>query len=183
MGRTSRCAKATLVAGAVALALLLVAPPARTEVGNIGYCTFEARGYATPGLSMTPAEGVDRFEGTISCRGVVSGRQVRRDPGTIRIVFYYGTSAVSQLRGGDDCLIYSGHGTIDVTLSTVEGPRRMQGPLESVGGFAGAVHGRLGSSPFQGLVEFQVDPDYPEETCVTATQRHAIADGQIVLGA
>jgi hypothetical protein len=169
------------VAAAVTLLLLLVTPVAHAAVGNLGYCTYEARGYATPGFSMTPAEGVDRYEGTIACRGVVSNRPVRHEPGTISIEFLYGTGAVSHLRGGDDCLVYSGHGTIEVTLSTDQGPLRMHGPIELVGGSVGEVHGSLGSSPFRGLAEFQLDPDYPEETCVTATMQHAIADGEIVL--
>jgi hypothetical protein len=183
MGRASRGANGSVVtAGVTLLLVVLLAPPVRGAVGELGYCTFQAQGYADPGLSTTPAEGVDRYEGTISCRGVINGRQVRREPGTIRMVLHYGTGAVSQLRGGDDCFTYSGHGTIDVTLSTDHGPLSMHGALDSVGGSAGEVHGHLGSSPFEGLMEFELDPDYPEETCVTTPRQHGVVDGQIVLG-
>jgi hypothetical protein len=157
-------------------------PPARSAVQDTGYCTYEAAGSSTPGFSMTPAEGSGRYEGTISCRGVVNDRQVSHEPGTIRFDFVYGTGALSRLQGGDDCIVHSGHGTIDVTLSTDKGPLTMHGPLDLVGGFVGEIHGHLNSSPFRGLVEFEVDPDYPDETCVTGPQHHSMVEGEIVVG-
>lgn len=171
-----------VLAASVALLLLMGIPPARAGIADTGYCTYEAAGSAAPGLSMTPGEGAGRYEGTISCRGVVSERRAGREPGTIVIDVRYGTGAVSAMRGGDDCIVHSGFGTIDVTLSTDKGPLRMHGPVDLVGGPVGEIHGRLDSSPFRGLVQFQVDPEYPDENCVTAAQEHAIAEGQILLG-
>jgi hypothetical protein len=172
----------SLVPALIALLLLVAVPPARAAVADTGYCTYEAPGWAAPGLSMTPGEGAGRYEGTISCRGVVNERHVRRDPGTIVIDFRYGTGTVSGLRGGDDCVVHSGYGTIDVTLSTDKGPLIMHGPLDVVGGPVGEIHGHLDSAPFRGSVQFQVDPDYSDENCLTAPQEHNIAAGQILLG-
>ena len=171
-----------VVAAAVALVLLVGVPPARAGIADTGYCTYEAAGSAAPGLSMTPGEGAGRYEGTISCRGVVNDRQVSREPGTIVIDLRYGTGAVSGALGGDDCIVHSGTGTIAVTLSTDKGPLRLHGPLDVIGGPVGEIHGKLDRAPFRGVVNFQVDPDYPDETCVTAEQDHSIATGQIVLG-
>jgi len=170
-------------APAVALLLLLAVPaPARAGVSDNGYCTYEAAGSAAPGLSMTPGESAGRYEGTISCRGIVGERQVSREPGTIVIDFRYGTGAVSALRGGDDCVVHSGYGTINVALSTDKGPLRMHGPIDVIGGPVGEIHGHLDSSPFRGLVQFQLDPDYPDENCLTAAQEHSLAQGQLLFG-
>jgi hypothetical protein len=181
MWRASRRARVS-AATVAALPLLVLGTGPADAVGDTGSCTYEANGYADPGFSMTPSAGVDRYEGTITCRGVVNRRHVRNEPGKLRIVFSYGTGSVSQLRGGDDCLAYSGHGTIAVTLATDEGPLTMHGPVESVGGFAGEIHGRLDDLPFHGFVEFQPDPEYPEETCVATDLQHSVAYGQILLG-
>jgi hypothetical protein len=170
------------VAAAVALVLALGVPPVRAGVADTGYCTYEAAGSAAPGLSMTPGEGAGRYEGSISCRGVVSERYVGREPGTIVIDVRYGTGAVSGLRGGDDCVVHSGYGTIDVTLSTDKGRLHLHGPVDVIGGPVGEIHGHLGSSPFRGVIQFQLDPDYPDENCVTSAQEHAIAEGQLLLG-
>ncbi len=171
-----------VVAPVVTVVLLLSAPPVRAGVGDNGYCTYEAAGSAAPGLSMTPGEGAGRYEGTISCRGIVGARQVSREPGRIVIDFRYGTGALSGFRGGDDCAVHSGYGTIDVTLSTDKGPLQMHGPIDVIGGPVGEIHGRLDSSPFRGVVHFQFDPDYPDENCLTAPQEHSLAEGQIVVG-
>jgi hypothetical protein len=169
--------KASSLGAAASLLIVLPLPPA----GRSGYCEYTAAGYASPGFSMTPAQGVSRYEGTISCQGEVSRHWVRPDKGTIRIVFYYGDEGVSTFRGGDDCLFSAGHGTIDVTLPTEKGKFTVQGTLETVGALSGEVHGQLGSSLFAGVMELTPDSDHPEETCVASNLQHSVAYGQIAL--
>jgi hypothetical protein len=56
----------------------------------------------------------------------------------------------------------------------------LSGPFESVGGQAGAIHGRVGDSAFQGTVAFLLDPDHLDENCVTKPLQNFITIGQMV---
>ena len=169
--------KASSLGAAAGLLIVLPLPPA----GRSGSCEYRADGYATPGFSMNPSQGVSRYEGTISCQGEVSRRWVRPDKGTIRMVFYYGDDGVSSFRGGDDCLFSAGHGTIDVTLPTDRGNFSVQGTVESLGALSGEVHGQLGSSLFAGVMVITPDSNRPEETCVASNLQHSVAYGEMEL--
>ena len=146
-------------------------------------CTFEAHEVASPGFSSAPGGGVSRTDppGVITCVGVIEGRRLSGDSGTIFYEYHFGTALPAQAMGGDSCILFSGLAeNTTVTLPMAEGGDiRLVGVLEAAGTAAGGV-GRIAAGNAVGnfVLEFRSEPDHLDEDCVTKPIQHFITTGQ-----
>lgn len=166
-------------------ALVVLSLPSAARAGEVGrapaLCSFDVHDTASPGWLITPTQGKAYATGTMTCTGVVDGKQLTGGPGQFRWWYSYGSSDV--LLGGNTCALAGGSGTWEVNLPTVEGPAlALTGPFAWMGSSVGKVHGRLGGLPVEMVYEAYTDPDHLDEDCVTKPASHIRAMGQGTVG-
>jgi hypothetical protein len=150
-------------------------------------CHFEVHDTEDPGLwAVEPTQGtITSTRGTIICTGVIEGRQVSAEAGTLSWRLRYGGEGPLDAA---NCLYGRAAGSWEASLPMADGTTlRLTGPVEIV--YAGvnfAVSGQLGTRAVQGIGETTSDPDRdpvvePDVSCVTTPFRYSIEIGQVVV--
>lgn len=143
-------------------------------------CRYDVRETASPGWWLTPSQGTVHGTGTITCVGVVHGKQLTGGAGRFEWWYSYGSSDVPL--GGNTCALAGGSGTWTADLPTVDGSgMTLTGPWRATGNFVGEVHGQLGGLPAQMVYEATIESDHLDENCVTkpASQGRVLGEGTV----
>ncbi len=144
------------------------------------FCRYDVYDTASPGFLITPTEGSAHGIGTITCVGVVHGRQLTGGPGRFEWWYSYRSSDVPV--GGNTCALAGGGGTWEADLPTVEGSAlAMTGSWRAMGTFVGHVDGQLGGLPADMIYESLADPEHLDGNCVTqpVSQGRVIGEGTL----
>jgi hypothetical protein len=166
-----------------ALVVLSLPAPARAAAGGPGpaLCSFDVQDTATPGWLMTPSQGKAHGIGTMTCSGMVHGKQLNGEPGRFEWWYSYGSADVPT--GANTCASAGGNGTWEVDLPTVEGPPlALTGSHTWLGTAVGEFKGQLGGLPVKMTYEGRGHPDHSDENCVTEPFSHIPTLGQGTVG-
>ena len=174
--------RAGIIAPMTTLILLISSATALADpVGRVSaFCSYDVYDTASPGFLITPTEGTAHGVGTITCVGVVDGRQLSGGPGRFEWWYSYRSSDVPL--GGNTCALAGGSGTWETDLPTVEGAAlAMTGSWRAMGNFVGLVHGQLGGLPARMIYESLAEPEHLEGNCVTqpVSQGRVIGEGTL----
>ncbi|MGH2721265.1 MAG: hypothetical protein ACRDJO_06635 [Actinomycetota bacterium] len=173
----------------VAAASLLVAVPAPAHAdvpgGTNAFCHIDVpQVTVAPGFSSVPVQGTGASgEGaTIRCVGTIDGHQVLADPGPLSVTFDYGTGPLSSVTQGDTCLIGSGDGVVNATVTAVDGTTiELTGPVHfSFIGPLATFYGHFGTRAYAGLGEPIPDLSTIQDCLGTPITKFSIR-GQIAL--
>lgn len=174
-----RAALVIMVSGLLVLptaAVARAAGPGRAPA----VCTLDVHDTASPGWLLTPSQGTSHANGTMTCVGVLDGKQLAGGPGPFEWWYSYGSSDVPA--GGNTCLLAGGAGTWQVSLPTMDGAAlALAGDFRWVGSQGGEAHGQLGGLHMQIVWEALPEPDHLDENCVTKPASHlrVIAQGTV----
>jgi hypothetical protein len=143
--------------------------------GPTAVCHFEVHEIADPGFwAMRSNEGEWSAEpGPIRCLGVIGGRQLTPEPGTVSWRGNYESTCAS---GG-------GSGSWEVSVPTVDG-RTMNLRGRFTAGWVGVAwkgRGHLGDHRVEVMGESRSEPGYLEEDCFNVAFQHFASTGRMLV--
>jgi hypothetical protein len=150
-------------------------------------CHVEVHATATPGVWATRSTEGSTSQakpGTITCTGVLDGRELASEPGPFSMAFSFGSTGPGPAPVRDtDCFHGWTKGQWSGSIPTVDGHT-----IELGGPFGGAwtgltwrADGRLGRHTVAAVGQTRGDPDHPDEDCVTTAFEHFIDTGQLAV--
>jgi hypothetical protein len=188
MGASSRSLVSAVFFSIMAWSIV-AAPPAADAADTPAICHFELHDTADPGFwTAEPTQGtLTSTAGAIICTGIVGGRPVLAEPGTLSWRMSYGGDGVLD---ESNCVYGRAAGSWDASLPMADGTSMsLTGPVEIVWNavVAWTVGGRLGQHAVQGIGESTSDPERdplvePNVSCFTTPSLYSIERGQMIIG-